>query len=155
MNNNCIPDTQDVNINTSINIIQPTNYIHTNISEFYPQQILVQQSGQNNNIPLTNNDTFNTPLQTNQQYNNKDNIAYGDSIEKKQNNTIRFYYQNLHGIKKANTWHDLQHSIPTLQEWDVDIMGYSETNIQWKPHDKQCIQTQYTLVPIHYHFKAL
>lgn len=73
--------------------------------------------------------------------NSKDNVAYGDNIERKQDGTLRIYYQNIHGIKKSNTWHDYQYSLTILKKWKVDIMAYSETNINWRDDDRQNIKT--------------
>ena len=33
-----------------------------------------------------------------------DNVHWGDVLEEKINNSIRIYYQNIHGITSDNTW---------------------------------------------------
>lgn len=54
---------------------------------------------------------------------------------------MRIYYQNIHGIKKSNTWHDFQNSVQVLHKWGVDIMAYSETNLRWRQDDSNNIKT--------------
>lgn len=61
----------------------------------------------------------------------KENIPLGDTITTKQPNAIRFYFQNIRGAKKKNTWHDWENSVNYLHDHEVDIMGYAETNLAW------------------------
>lgn len=118
-----------------------TNTNQTTLTSDRDTNIQHNKEQQNNNIIHNNNtttlfnDTFN-----NWETNSRDNVAYGDSINIKNDGILRIYYQNIHGIKKSNTWHDFQYSIPILHKWNVDIMAYSETNIQWREDDKISIK---------------
>ena len=122
-----ISSTENINNNHS----SPTSTIH------HPQNQIP------NNIINDHNSPTNTHTETNWEQNSKDNVAYGDSIEHKAEGVMRIYYQNLHGIKKSNTWHDLKYSVPILHTWGVDIMGFSETNVNWNSKEENAIKAIY------------
>lgn len=74
--------------------------------------------------------------ESNLERNKKDNIACGDAINKKQPNTIRLYFQNIRGAKNNNSWDDWIQSANYLQQHEVDIISYTETNIKWTDANK-------------------
>lgn len=106
----------DPSINTNDNTAQPA-YISTSIHDFYHPRSHSELSQLNNTFShitvdnntshhIINNNIINNNITSsyNKNDNNwdrnfKDNVAYGDSIEYKEDDVIRIYYQNLHGIK--------------------------------------------------------
>ena len=149
------PDSIELNNNANETTKQ-TAYISTSLHDFYPTNTSSSKTTNNNHSSTTSdtyhhhnqtknniiNDTISTTTthnETNWAQNSKDNVAYGDSIDHKDEGVMRIYYQNLHGIKKSNTWHDLKHSVPILHTWGVDIMGFSETNVDWNSKEENTV----------------
>ena len=46
-------------------------------------------------------------------------------------------------LEKLNTWHDFQNSNTILHDGGDDIMGSSETNINWIPSDENTVKAMY------------
>jgi hypothetical protein len=53
----------------------------------------------------------------------------------KDSGTLRFAFQNINGAS-VHAGLKLAPEIDTLQEWNIDIMGMSETNCPWSPEQK-------------------
>ena len=65
-----------------------------------------------------------------------ENIPWGDVIHSAPNQSIRVYYQNIHGITSANKWDKWEHSVVSLHQRHVDVCCFSETNINWTENAK-------------------
>lgn len=62
--------------------------------------------------------------------------AYGDSIPYEVEEThIRFAFQNIHGMSKSRGLESAS-EIHTMSEWNIDVMGMSETNRPWTASQK-------------------
>jgi hypothetical protein len=59
------------------------------------------------------------------------NYPFGDLMTQKQNNTIRIYYKNINGISTYNSWNTWDNACKTIHESSIDILGTSETNVNW------------------------
>jgi hypothetical protein len=67
-----------------------------------------------------------TPLQNNN--------PYGDILhEDKSPNTLRLFYKNINGIYKGNTWLQWTIASEKIQQLQIDICGFTETNLKWDP----------------------
>jgi hypothetical protein len=60
----------------------------------------------------------------------------GDNFSQdREDGVIRLAFQNIHGAS-LHTGLQVAPEIDTLQEWNIDIMGMSETNCPWTPKQK-------------------
>jgi hypothetical protein len=58
------------------------------------------------------------------------NIPIGDIISPiKPTNSIRFYYQNINGIKCNNKWDKWETGVKWSQEHNIDVNMLVETNL--------------------------
>ena len=58
----------------------------------------------------------------------------GDSIGRKAKTDIRIYTQNINGIKTDDMSNDLHNKIQVMTDRQVDIFGWSETNLEWQDY---------------------
>jgi hypothetical protein len=88
----------------------------------------------NNTLSRKNAQRDNNPQDNNQ--------AVGDPFQHtKRTNTIRLYFQNINGIS-TNQWEDLRHSSLQLQKFNIDIVGFAETNISLNHTNRSYAQAQ-------------
>ncbi len=72
-----------------------------------------------------------------------ENITYqdakesGDILGKKQNNRIRIGFQNISGMPATNTHYKSIKFLQLLNEYDFDIFGISEVNLNWSKVNKR------------------
>lgn len=97
-----------------------TNYIQTAI-DFQPYDYT--QEDEQTSISTSNRQTANMTQ------NYRENVESGDTFHIKDENTTRFYFQNIRGCKKGNSWKDWQYATKYLHDNQVDIIGYAETNL--------------------------
>ena len=60
--------------------------------------------------------------------------SYGDPMEPKQANTFRIYSQNINGISVENIPETLTKNLDAMLDREVDVMGWSETNLEWNSY---------------------
>jgi hypothetical protein len=65
-----------------------------------------------------------------------DNYPFGDLMNKKQNSTVRIYYKNINGVSTYNSWNTWDQACKTTNELSIDIVGYTETNINWNEKNR-------------------
>lgn len=58
----------------------------------------------------------------------------GDPIGRKAKTDIRIYTQNINGIKTDDMSNDLHNKIQVMTDRQVDIFGWSETNLEWQDY---------------------
>jgi hypothetical protein len=69
--------------------------------------------------------------------NQKDNYPFGDIMnEIKQPNSIRVFYKNANGIRSYNSWDTWDNACNSIHKLSVDIIGISETNINWNEKNR-------------------
>ena len=56
--------------------------------------------------------------------------THGDKLGPKDSNSIRIYYQNIKGIQNRE---DIYEYMEAIKDYDVNIWGWSKTNINWTP----------------------
>ena len=61
------------------------------------------------------------------------NEPWGDPLCSKPVNTIRVYFQNIHGILYQKSWNKWKEIVDMLHQQEVDVAGFVETNINWSP----------------------
>lgn len=61
----------------------------------------------------------------------------GDRHTDKSKDTIWIYSQNVHGISTNDYSSDFTVKLHVMLEWKVDIMGWSETNLEWNDYKVQ------------------
>jgi hypothetical protein len=59
---------------------------------------------------------------------------YGDSIYTKPPNTVRLLFQNVKGLTYSATGEDYEYYLSNIQQLQVEIAGFSETNSPWHHH---------------------
>jgi hypothetical protein len=68
----------------------------------------------------------------------KSNLPFGSLFTPvKSSSTIRFYFNNINGVRPYHDWTRLKAAVHTLSEFKVDIFGAAETNLDWTPQSKQ------------------
>jgi hypothetical protein len=80
-----------------------------------------------------------------------ENMPFGDLLTPaKQPGSLRIVLQNVNGIYKAKSWHELNKLATNINELKIDVFGAVETNIKWnfkynnlaraaiRKHTKQC-----------------
>ena len=72
-----------------------------------------------------------------------------DTLEPKENGRIRINYQNIKGIQYKE---DIYKYMETMKEYNVDIWGWSETNINWTPNIKDAVKYMSTKIFDNYYF---
>ena len=76
-----------------------------------------------------------------------ENAHWGNELGDKDNQLIRIYYQNIHGIMPENKWHKWEHSVVDMHNKHIDVCCFSETNIKWTPNAQyraaQILRDQY------------
>ena len=118
-------------ITTTTNITNSNNFSASN------------NNSPSRNIPNTNPELSNTTHDTlypndgslflsNDPVCNK-NEPWGDQFCHKSVNTIRVYFQNIHGILYQKSWNKWKEIVDMLHQHDVDVAGFVETNINWSP----------------------
>lgn len=123
---------QTFNNHTTQQSANPTNIITNTSAELYIQIHLTNLISSNNDTTShygEGEDWFEN--EHNLERNKKENIAFGDTIKVKNDNTTRFYFQNIRGAKKRSSWNDWQKSMEVMHTNQVDILGFAETNILW------------------------
>jgi hypothetical protein len=62
----------------------------------------------------------------------KENHQFGDLISThKLERNVRIYFQNVNSIYKFRSWNTLQEAISSLKQYEVDIIGFADTNVNW------------------------
>jgi hypothetical protein len=62
----------------------------------------------------------------------KENHPFGNIFNtNKPLNTVRIYLKNINGIKSYNKWSNWDNACSILKEYNVDIFGITESNINW------------------------
>jgi hypothetical protein len=62
----------------------------------------------------------------------KGNIPFGDLLQSpKPQHTVRFLFQNVNGIQKANSWKEFSSFSQKITQVQVDVFGAAETNLKW------------------------
>jgi hypothetical protein len=79
-----------------------------------------------------------------------DNYPFGDLINKKANSTVPIYYKNINGANTYNSWNTWDQAFKTTNELEIDIVGYTETNINWNEKNRS-----YARSICHKHNKAI
>ena len=70
--------------------------------------------------------------QSNQhQQNSHNDIPKGDNLQEKEKNCIRLYSQNINGIPADTLEEHMHYMLQAMQDRDVDIIGWAETNLEW------------------------
>ena len=69
------------------------------------------------------------------------NEDWGDMMETKQQNCLRIYYQNINGLKYNESWDKCKQTIDMLHTNEIDIAGFTETNINWNHQRTQYVRT--------------
>ena len=59
---------------------------------------------------------------------------YGDELRPKPSNTLRIYSQNIQGIPTTNTKEHFHAMLSTMTDREVDVFGWSETNLEWNDY---------------------
>lgn len=72
----------------------------------------------------------------------------GDSMPEKPPNVMRLYSQNVNGISLSNMEEDFHHMMDLMSVRMVDVIGWSETNIEWFDYDVN--QKLYRIMKQHY-----
>ena len=52
----------------------------------------------------------------------------------KPNNTLRIYSHNVNGIPVENIEDAMTKNLDVMMDWQVNIMGWSETNLKWNSY---------------------
>ena len=65
----------------------------------------------------------------------------GDVMQDKPEGVIQIYSQNINGISTKETEEDFQERLLYMRDRKVDVIGWSETNIEW--NDYRLRQTLY------------
>ena len=60
----------------------------------------------------------------------KDNEYWGHYLGDKKKQSIRIYYQNIHGITSDNTWDKWERSVVSMHNKNIDVCCFAETNIK-------------------------
>jgi hypothetical protein len=61
----------------------------------------------------------------------KDNAPYGDLlVQEKPAHTLRIFYKNKNGIYKGNNWAQWTTACESIQKLNIDICGFTETNLK-------------------------
>ena len=60
----------------------------------------------------------------------KENLPWGNELGDKNNQLIRIYYQNIHGIMPENKWHKWEHSVVDMHNKLIDVCCFAKTNIK-------------------------
>jgi hypothetical protein len=58
--------------------------------------------------------------------------SYGDAIIQKSDHTVRFFFQNVHGLSASSGSADHRYFLNSLQSLKVDVAGLAETNTCWQ-----------------------
>jgi hypothetical protein len=58
-------------------------------------------------------------------------------MQLKQTSSFRIFYQNVNGIYKGNSWTDWKAMANQAQLRQIDVIGFTETNIKWNPKIQQ------------------
>ena len=74
-------------------------------------------------------------------------IHQGHQMQPKQENVIRIYSQNIDGISTKHPQDHFHNILQNMTDRNVDIMGFSETNIEW--YDPKLNQTLYQTMKKH------
>ena len=61
------------------------------------------------------------------------NESWGDTFSTKPVNTVRVYFQNIHGIISQKSWDKWKEIVNMINNYKVDVAGFVETNINWNP----------------------
>ena len=64
----------------------------------------------------------------------RSNLPFGDSMDLKLQDFCRVYFVNVNGISAANEFLAFQDALESLRANQVDIFGFSETNLDWLRH---------------------
>lgn len=60
--------------------------------------------------------------------------SMGDPIGRKAKTDIRIYTQNINGINTEDISNNLHNKLQVMTDRQVDIFGWSETNLEWKDY---------------------
>jgi hypothetical protein len=72
----------------------------------------------------------------------KSNFPFGSLLSaRKSPESIRFYFNNINGIRPYNDWTRWRSAIHTLFQLNVDIIGTAETNLDWTPASRNIART--------------
>ena len=61
------------------------------------------------------------------------NESWGDSFTLKTDNTIRVYFQNIHGLFHQQSWNKWKEIVDMCHHHHIDVAGLVETNLNWSP----------------------
>ena len=61
------------------------------------------------------------------------NSIWGDKLDKKDERTLRIYFQNVNGFQTNSLFENWIETYTVLNEKGVDLYGCAETNIAWNP----------------------
>ena len=113
-------DTMHSNNITNVNHQHPTHTSPSNITDTMNQQHdnLSQHDG---NLFLTDDYIINM------------NEPWGDSFSQKPDNTIRVYFQNIHGLFHQQSWNKWKEIVDMCHHHSIDVAGLVETNLNWSP----------------------
>ena len=109
---------------------QLTQYTDTPTNDTTDDEYLIPLNLLNEeyNNDTTNDDDETQPVLTQQ----RDNLPFGDPLTtNKPRDTIRLFLKNINGIKNYNSWAAFDNACEYLHSLNVDIIGITETNINW------------------------
>jgi hypothetical protein len=69
------------------------------------------------------------------------NIPFGNLMETKQENVLRFFVKNANGIHKGNSWEEWKLLSIQSQKLQIDILSLTETNYNWNSKVQQFAST--------------
>ena len=69
------------------------------------------------------------------------NEPWGDSFSQKPDNTIRVYFQNIHGLFHQQSWNKWKEIVDMCHHHSIDVAGLVETNINWSPSNCHTAQS--------------
>jgi hypothetical protein len=64
-------------------------------------------------------------------------ITLGDSIQYKAPQDMHIYLQKIRGANNEHGWEQWKNSFRRLRDWEVDITGCTERNLQWTDSIRQ------------------
>ena len=75
---------------------------------------------------------MNKQLGENEKNNNTNpNLAWGDNINEKEDNTFRIYFHNVRNLTVDDEWQTWTDTLEKMRKNKVDIFGFVEPNINW------------------------
>ena len=69
------------------------------------------------------------------------NEYWGDKMDTKPTGTLRVYYQNIHGLFHNNSWDKCKQIIDMINKNEINVAGFTETNLKLNYHRTQYIHT--------------